>query len=124
MTHLLISTVTKLDFLHFSQEDFAIGAEVTIPIFCVFAIGHHSDMFTGWTIHFWLVFIDRQPFAPYVGLHPEVREENEEEDTVHPNKMDPQGNLVVAFFHEVVLADVNGDQNKLYLKKIRKRADC
>ena len=112
---LLISRVIKLDFLYFAQEDFAVGVVERIPILQVFAIRHHGDRFTSWAIQFWLVVCDRKPFALYVGLHPKVGEEEEEEDTIHPDQVDPKGNLVVTSLHEVVLADVNGDQNKLRL---------
>lgn len=108
--------VTQLDFLYFSHEDFAIGVVGHIPILLVFAIGHDCDGFTGWAIQFWLVVCGRKPFALYVGLHPKVGEEKEEEDTVYPDQVDPHGDLEVTFLHEVVLADVNGDQDELRLQ--------
>lgn len=85
-----------------------------ISIIQVFAIGHHSDVFTDWAVLF-RAFIRRKPFALYVGLHPEVGEEDEEQDAVHPDQVDPHRNLVVTFLHEVVLADVNGDHDELHL---------
>lgn len=117
---LLISRVTKLDFFYFAQEDFAVGVVVCIPILQVFPVGHHSDRFTGWAVLFCPLLCGREPLASYVGLYPKVGEEEEEEDAVHPNEVDPKGNLVVTLFHEVVLADVNGDQNKLRLSNNRK----
>lgn len=112
---LLISRVTKLDFLYFAQEDFAIGVVVRIPVLHVIPVGHQSDRFAGRAVLLWLVLCGREPLALYVGLYPKVREEAEEEHAIHPNEVDPNGNLVVALFHEVVLADVNRDQNELCL---------
>lgn len=93
---------------------------VGVPVPQVFPIGHHGDGFAGWAIHFRPVRRcrrrrRRQPLALDVGLYPEVGEEEEEEDAVHPNEVDPNGKLVVTLFHEVVLADVKGDQNELRL---------
>lgn len=59
----------------------------------------------------------REPVALYVGLHPKIGEEEEEEKAVHPDQVDPQGDLVVTLLHEIVLADVDGDQDKLRLKQ-------
>lgn len=81
----------------------------------VFPIGHHCDMFTDRTVLFRHLCRGREPLGLDVGLYPKVGEEEEKEDTIDPNEVDPKGNLVVTLFHEVVLADVNGDQNKLSL---------
>lgn len=82
----------------------------------VFAVGHHVDGLAGRAVRLWLLGgRGRQPLALDVGLYPEVGEEQEEEDTVDPNEVDPHGHLVVTLVHEVVLADVNGDQDKLRL---------
>lgn len=63
---------------------------------------------------------DGEPFAPDVGLQPEVGEEHEEEHAVHPNQVDPQGHLVVALLHEVVLADVHRHHDELGLPETTK----
>lgn len=110
---LLTSRVTRLNFFYFAREDFAVSVMVCFPILQVFTVGHHGNGFIGQTIQLWLILRFRQAVALYVGLHPKVWEKEEEEGAIHPDKMDPQGNLVVALFHEVVLADVNRDQNKL-----------
>lgn len=96
-----------------------------IPIFQAFAVGHHSDGLAGRAIVFGLVVCEREPVASDVGLHPEVGKEDEEEDAVHPDEVDPQGNLVVALLHEVILADVNGDENELDLwRREKKTSEC
>lgn len=82
---------------------------VRVPILQVFPIGHHGDGFAGGAVLFWLVPYGGEPLALHVGLYPKVGEEEEEEDAIHPNEVDPKGNLVVTLFHEVVLADVDGD---------------
>lgn len=109
------SRVPRLDFLHFAQRDFTIRVMVHPPILQVFAIGHYSHVFTGWAILVSLFRCYRKPVTPDVGLYPKVGEEDEEENAIHPDNMDPQGNLVITLFHEVVLADVDRDQNKLRL---------
>lgn len=111
---LSISRVNKLDFLYFAQEDFPVGVVVGIPVLMVFAIGHHGDGSADWAVLIGLVWAGKS-FALDVGLHPEVGEEEEEEDAVHPDQVNPQGDLIVTLFHEVVLTDVNGDQDKLCL---------
>lgn len=115
--HLLIAQLTELDFFHFAQQDFAIGMVVCIPVLYVHAIGHHADVLAGWAVLLDLFRRGREPLALDVGLYPKVGEEEEEEDTIDPNEVDPEGNLIVTLFHEVVLADVNGDYNKLRLKQ-------
>lgn len=112
----LVSRVKILDLFHFAHESLAVEVVVGMPVLHVFSIGHHGDGVAGRTVHLWLLGgCGRQPLALDVGLYPEVGEEEEEEDTVHPDKVDPKGNLVVTLFHEVVLADVDGDQDKLRL---------
>lgn len=81
----------------------------------VFTIGHDSDGFTGQPVLFGPVVYGGEPVALYVGLHPKVGEEEEEEEAVHPDQVYPYGHLIVTVLHEVVLADVDGDQNKLHL---------
>ncbi len=81
---------------------------VCVPILQVLPIGHHSDRFAGRAVQFRLAVCDREPLTLYVGLYPKIGEEEEEEDAVHPNEVDPKGNLEVTFLHEVVLADVDG----------------
>lgn len=44
-------------------------------------------------------------------------EEEEEEGSIDPDEVNPEGYLVVTLLHEVVLADVTTDQNKLDLGK-------
>lgn len=48
----------------------------------------------------------RQPLTLHVSLDPEVGEENKEESSVHPDKVDDCGELVVATVHEVILGGV------------------
>lgn len=48
----------------------------------------------------------RQPLTLHVSLDPEVGEENKEESSVHPDKVDDCGELVVATVHEVILGSV------------------
>lgn len=112
----LVSRVKVLNLFYFAHVSLAVKEVVGVPILQVFSIGHHGGGFVGWTVHQRLVGgCGRQPLALDVGLYPEVGEEEEEEDTVHPNEVDPKGNLVVTLLHEVVLADVDGDQDKLRL---------
>lgn len=56
-----------------------------------------------------------QPLTLYVGLDPEVREEHEEEGSIHPDEVDDHGELVVAAVHEVILGSVKRYQDKLGL---------
>lgn len=86
-----------------------------MPVFMVFTVGHDGDVFTGEPVLFGLVVYGREPGALYVGLHPKVGEEEEKEEAVHPDQMYPYGHLIVTLLHEIVLADVDGDQNKLCL---------
>lgn len=90
----------------------------SIPILGVFPVGHHSVGVTDGAVLLRLVLHDGEPVALDVGLHPKVGEEEEEEDSVNPDEVNPQGNLVVALLHEVVLADMNGNQNELRLGKM------
>lgn len=48
----------------------------------------------------------RQPLTLHVSLDPEVGEEHKEESSVHPDKVDDCGELVVATVHEVILGSV------------------
>lgn len=109
----LIARLTELDFFHLAQHNFTVGMEVCVPVLHVLPIGHHA----GRAVLLGLLRQGREPLALDVGLYPKVGEEEKEEDTVYPNEVDPEGNLVVTLFHEVVLADVNGDYNKLRLKE-------
>lgn len=90
---------------------------VCVPVLHVLPIGHHADVLASRAVLPESLPCGREPLALDVGLYPKVGEEEEEEDAVHPNEVDPEGNLVVALFHEVVLANVNGDHNKLGLKE-------
>lgn len=56
-----------------------------------------------------------QPFALGVGLVPEVGEEDEEDGPIYPDKVNEDGELVLAVGHEVILGDVDGDNHKLRL---------
>lgn len=90
---------------------------VRVPILHVLPVGHHADVLAGRAVLPGPLPRGGEPLALDVGLYPKVGEEEEEEDAVHPDEVDPEGNLVVALFHEVVLADVNGDENELRLKE-------
>lgn len=57
----------------------------------------------------------RQPFALGVGLVPEVGEEDEEDGPINPDKVDEDGELVLAAGHEVILGDVDRDDHELSL---------
>lgn len=48
---------------------------------------------------------------------PEVEEEEEEDDAIKSNEVDENGVRVRTFFHEVVLANMNGYDDKLDLRK-------
>lgn len=48
---------------------------------------------------------------------PEVEEEEEEDDTIQSNEVDENGVRVRTFFHEVVLANMSGYDDKLDLRK-------
>lgn len=85
-----------------------------MPICMGFAIHHNVSV--GGAVLVRLVVCNWKTVALYVSLHPEVGEEEEEEDPVHPDQMDPQWHLIVALLHEVILANVNRDQNKLGLE--------
>lgn len=108
----------KLYFLHFPNDASTIGVMGSIPILGVLPVGHHSVGVTDGAVLLRLVLHDGEPVALDVGLHPKVGEEEEEEDSVNPDEVNPQGNLVVALLHEVVLADMNGNQNELRLGKM------
>lgn len=56
-----------------------------------------------------------QPFALGVGLVPKVGEEDEEDGPINPDKVNEDGELVLAGGHEVILGDVDGDNHKLCL---------
>lgn len=56
-----------------------------------------------------------QPLTLHVSLDPEVGEEHEEEGSVHPDKVDDQGELVVTAVHEVILGCMKRYQDKLDL---------
>lgn len=99
----------ELNFFHFTQHLFAVSMVVCVPVLHVLPIGHHADVLAGQAVLPGSLPCGREPFALDVGLYPKVGEEEEEEDAVHPNEVNPEGNLVVTLFHEVVLADVNGD---------------
>ena len=90
-----------------------------MPILPLFTISHHREGFTRQAVLFGPVSCNGKSVAIYVGLHPKVGEEKEEEHPIHPDEMDPHGDLIVTLFHEVVLADVNGDQDKLCLQNKR-----
>lgn len=62
-----------------------------------------------------LIFLFRQPLTLHVSLDPEVREEHEEEGSVHPDEVEDHGELVVAAVHEVILGSVERYQDKLDL---------
>lgn len=109
LNHLLIAQVTELNFFHFAQHHFAVSMLVCVPVLHVLPIGHHTDVLAGQAVLPESLPCGGEPLALHVGLYPKVGEEEEEEDAVHPNEMDPEGNLVVTLFHEVVLANVNGD---------------
>jgi len=48
---------------------------------------------------------------------PEVEEEEEEDDAIQSNEVDENGVCVRTFFHEIVLANMNGHDDKLDLRK-------
>lgn len=56
-----------------------------------------------------------QPLALGVGLVPKVGEEDEEDGPINPDKVNEDGELVLAVGHEVILGDVDGDNHKLCL---------
>lgn len=56
-----------------------------------------------------------QTLAFGVRMIPEVGEQDEEDDSVNPDEVDADGELVVAAGHEVVLGDVDGDNHELQL---------
>lgn len=116
-SRLLIAQDTQLNLFHFAQHHFAVSVVVCVPVLHVLPVGHHADVLASRAVLPESLPCGREPLALDVGLYPKVGEEEEEEDAVHPNEVDPEGNLVVALFHEVVLADVNGDHNKLGLKE-------
>lgn len=93
-----------------------------MSILSVFTVDHHRVGFARQAILFRLVWHDGKSVAMYVGLHPKVGEQEEEERSIHPDKVDPHGDLIVTLFHEVVLADVNGNQDKLRLQNKREKA--
>lgn len=111
---LLSPTQSQLNFLHFPHDYVTIFIWVSMTVCMVFAI--HCNVSIGGAILVWLIVCNRKPVALNVSLHPEVGEEEEEEDAIHPDQMDPEWHLVVALLHEIILADVNGDQNKLGLE--------
>lgn len=110
---IISSPSSELDFFHLGQHNFTVGMVVCVPVLQVLPIGHHA----GRAVLLGPLCRGREPLALDVGLYPKVGEEEKEEDTVDPNEVDPEANLVVTLFHEVVLADVNRDYNKLCLKE-------
>lgn len=61
----------------------------------------------------------RKTFAFCVCMVPEIEEEEEEDDAVQSNDVHEQRKGVWTVFHEEVLADVNGYEDKLDLKEER-----
>lgn len=104
---------SESDLLHFTLE--AVGVEVCVPVLQVFPIVQHCGLLPSGGALFRPVCRGREPLALYVGLYPEVGEEEEEEDAIYPDEVDEKGDLVVALLHEVILADVDGDDDKLRL---------
>ncbi len=90
----------------------AVGGPVgdAVAIFVVFAIGVDSC-----AILTLLIVLFRQPLTLHVSLDPEVREEHEEEGSIHPDEVEDHGELVVAAVHEVILGSVERYQDKLGL---------
>lgn len=64
-----------------------------------------------------------QPLSLSVRVIPEIGEEHEEDGAIHPDEVDNERVLVVAAGHEVVLADVQGDEDKLDLDRARQGSE-
>lgn len=89
---------------------------VRSPIHLLLAIGNVHDTTVGEAVLLGFAFFRyRQPFAPHIGLHPEVGEQDKEECAVDPDEMDEERYLVVTLLHEVVLGDVERNKYKLGL---------
>lgn len=56
-----------------------------------------------------------QALTLHVSLDPEVGEEHKEEGSIHPDKVEDDGELVVTAVHEVILSGMDGHQDKLDL---------
>lgn len=90
----------------------AIGGTVAdcIALLVVFAVAVHGcSILALANVPLW------QALTLHVSLHPEVGEEHEEEGSVHPDKVDDCGELVVAVVHEVILGCVKRHEDKLDL---------
>lgn len=118
----LVFWLAHLNLLHFTIVGKSISV-VHIAVFQVFAIGHnHRLNHSGNAILFGFVLIrNRQSLALYVGLDPEVWEEDEEKHAVEQDEMNEEGNLEFTLFHEVILRDMDSHQYKLNLWKIRRK---
>lgn len=90
----------------------AVGGAVadSVALLVVFAIAVHGCAVLALAnVPFW------QALTLHVSLHPEVGEEHKEEGSVHPDKVDDCGELVVTMVHEVILGCVKRHEHKLDL---------
>lgn len=90
----------------------AVGGAVaeSVALLVVFAVAvHRCAVLALANVPFW------QALTLHVSLHPEVGEEHKEEGSVHPDKVDDCGKLVVAVIHEVILGSVERHEHKLDL---------
>lgn len=90
----------------------AVGGSVVdaVAVLVVFAVGVHGcAVLTRPDVLF------RQPLTLHIRLNPEVGEEDKEEGSVHPDKVDDNGELVVTTVHEVILSSMKRYQDKLGL---------
>lgn len=63
----------------------------------------------------------RQPLALCVGVVPEVKEEEQENQAIQADDVDEDRELVGAVFYEEILGDVAGHHNKLDLGSNKER---
>lgn len=66
----------------------------------------------------------RQPLALGVGVVPEVKEKEQENQAIQADDVDEDRKLVGAILHEEILADVGGHHNKLDLGSNKERQGC
>lgn len=82
----------------------------SVALLVVFAVAVHCCAVLALAnVPFW------QALTLHVSLHPEVGEEHKEKGSVHPDKVDDCGELVVAVVHEVILGCVERHEHKLDL---------
>lgn len=95
--------MVNLGLLHLGHMGAAVGRAVVdaVAILVVLPVG-----VDGCAVQTLFNVLLGQPLTLHVRLDPEVGEEHKEEGSVHPDKVDYRGELVVTAVHEVILSSV------------------